>query len=336
VNELSRAAYIFSAAFHLLVVVLVFTGLPQLFKEKPPEEMPIVVQLVNIAPETRATKLAQDRPRPDAKPDAEPAPPAPPTPKPELPKPTPAPPPPPPPPAPKPPEPKPEPPKPPEPKPEPPPPPPPPPEPKPPEPKPPEPKPEPPKPEPPKPPEPKPPEAKPKPKPEPPKEQKAEPPKQEQPQKTQQADFDALLKNLTRQKTAPQQTPPDKPTKTASAAPAQPSAQPLNAPLGSELSASEKDLVAAQIAECWNPPVGAKDAKDLVIKLSVFMRPDGTVEDARIVDMVRYAADGFFRAAADSAVRAVKNPRCSPLKLPLNKYEQWKNFTFNFNPKDLL
>jgi hypothetical protein len=66
------------------------------------------------------------------------------------------------------------------------------------------------------------------------------------------------------------------------------------------------------------------------------MRADGTVEDAKIVDLSRYAADNFFRAAADSAVRAVKNPRCSPLKFPPQKYDQWKNFTLNFNPKDLL
>ena len=66
------------------------------------------------------------------------------------------------------------------------------------------------------------------------------------------------------------------------------------------------------------------------------MAQDGTVTSVRILDTSRYASDQFFRAAADSAVRAVKNPQCTPLKLPLDKYEQWKTMTLSFNPKDLL
>ena len=34
---------------------------------------------------------------------------------------------------------------------------------------------------------------------------------------------------------------------------------------------------------------------------------------------------------AESAVRAVR--KCSPLRLPVGKYEQWKSFTFRFDPK---
>jgi hypothetical protein len=30
------------------------------------------------------------------------------------------------------------------------------------------------------------------------------------------------------------------------------------------------------------------------------------------------------------------NPRCSPLRLPLDKFETWKTFTISFNPKDML
>jgi hypothetical protein len=47
-------------------------------------------------------------------------------------------------------------------------------------------------------------------------------------------------------------------------------------------------------------------------------------------------SDPFYRAAAESALRAVLNPQCSPLKLPPDKYEQWKILELTFNPKDLL
>ena len=46
-------------------------------------------------------------------------------------------------------------------------------------------------------------------------------------------------------------------------------------------------------------------------------------------------SDPFFQAAADSARRALFNPGCQPLKLPLDKYDQWQTFTITFDPKDI-
>ncbi len=308
-RDLTRSSLISSAIFHLALIVLVFVGLPQLFSPKPLEDTPIAVQLVTLAPETRATKLTKTPPKPDAKPEpqiaqATPEPPKPEPPKPEPPKPAP-----PPPPPPKPPEPTPEPPKP--------------------EPKPPEPKAELPKPEPPK----------AEPKPEPPKPKvveapkpkvKPEPPKPDQKQLA--SDFDSLLKNLTRQKTAP--TPDDAQPKAKQPAQQQASSQPV-APLGSQLTVSERDLLIHQIEQCWNVPAGAKDAQNLIIDVHIDVDREGTATNVDIIDKSRYAADPFFRAAADSAVRAIRNPNCRPLKLPPDKYEQWKSITLSFNPKDI-
>jgi hypothetical protein len=39
---------------------------------------------------------------------------------------------------------------------------------------------------------------------------------------------------------------------------------------------------------------------------------------------------------ADTAQRAVLNPRCSPLRLPADEYDQWKSITLSFNPKDVI
>ena len=312
-----------SAVLHTAIILVILLGLPDfLKKEPPPEETPIAVQLVNIADVTRAT---QRNPKPveEAKLDT-PPPPVPavkPEPKPDvLNPPPPAPPPsaqsappsPPPPPTPEPPKPSP-----------PPPPPPPAPLPKPPEPKPEPPKPEPPKPEPPK----------PEVKPEPPKPQvKPTPPK---PDKTKQSEqFDDLLKNLSAKASQMEkQDTPQKPAKQVATAPA--SAQP-NAPLGSQLTTSEKDTIIAQIEKCWSPPLGAKDAKNLIITLRVQLAADGTAQGVQVVDQSRYNSDGFFRAAADSAVRAIHNPSCVPLKVPPDKFDQWKNMTLNFDPRDLL
>jgi hypothetical protein len=49
------------------------------------------------------------------------------------------------------------------------------------------------------------------------------------------------------------------------------------------------------------------------------------------LDVVRAIQDGYFRAAAENAMRAVK--RCSPFRLPVGKYEVWKQLTLRFDPR---
>ncbi len=98
---------------------------------------------------------------------------------------------------------------------------------------------------------------------------------------------------------------------------------------------SEIDLVRRQIAQCWNLQAGAKEAENLIIEISVAMNPDGTVRHARIQNTDRVAGDPFFRAAAESALRAVLNPRCQPFKLPRDRYDRWQTMALIFDPKEM-
>ena len=98
---------------------------------------------------------------------------------------------------------------------------------------------------------------------------------------------------------------------------------------------SEIDLVRRQIAQCWNLQAGAKEAENLIIEISVAMNPDGTVRHARIQNKDRVAGDPFFRAAAESALRAVLNPRCQPFKLPRDRYARWQTMALIFDPKEM-
>jgi hypothetical protein len=108
------------------------------------------------------------------------------------------------------------------------------------------------------------------------------------------------------------------------------------AKLSDNLTISELDSLKYQIAQCWNVPTGIKYAENLAVEIRVVINPDGTVNRTSVVDQGRYNRDQAFRAAADSAVRALRNPRCSPLKLPPGKYNEWKNTVMNFDPKDML
>ncbi len=144
--------------------------------------------------------------------------------------------------------------------------------------------------------------------------------------------FDNLLKNLTREQSARADEAKPPPRRMASLSP--PSAQP-KAPLGTELTASEIDVVRQQLSRCWNIPAGARDAKDLVVTIRGAIAPDGRVLQATIVDQARLG-DPFFRAAAESARRAFFHPLCTPLRLPLEKYKSWKTFEIELSPKDIL
>ncbi|HEX7967793.1 MAG TPA: energy transducer TonB, partial [Stellaceae bacterium] len=111
------------------------------------------------------------------------------------------------------------------------------------------------------------------------------------------------------------------------------SSQPI-APLGSQLTTNELDAIRQQLRECWLVPSGARDAKDLRPEFRVYMNQDGTVRSATQLNPERNS-EPFFQAAAESAMRALRNPRCQPLKLPPQKYDAWQTFTITFDPKDL-
>lgn len=96
------------------------------------------------------------------------------------------------------------------------------------------------------------------------------------------------------------------------------------------LSVTEMDLVRRQLAACWNVAAGTRDAKDLYVDVKIEMSPDATVRTAAVI------GSSGNKAADDSALRAVRNPKCSPLKLPLNRYDQWKTITVRFDPQHIL
>ena len=109
-------------------------------------------------------------------------------------------------------------------------------------------------------------------------------------------------------------------------------AQPLD---GHPLTLSEVDALRAQIERCWIVQAGARYAEDLVVTLRVFLNPDGSLRsEPKIVDDARLAADSYFRAAAESAIRAVL--KCEPFKMPVTKYDRWREIELTFDPREML
>ena len=96
------------------------------------------------------------------------------------------------------------------------------------------------------------------------------------------------------------------------------------------LGISEIDMVKNHVQTCWNLPYGGTTIKDKTIDLKIKTNPDGSVVNVDIIDKKSYNDNPIFRATADAARRAVKD--CSPLPTNPEKYDLWKNFTFQFDP----
>lgn len=167
-------------------------------------------------------------------------------------------------------------------------------------------------------------------------EKKKEEPKKEEVKedpKKEEEEFDAILKSLQEQADEEVKKPNKKDTKTTpenktrSDKPHDPTVP---------LSISEKDAIRSQFVKCWRMPAGAKNANELVVRVRVQVSPSGEVTDVKLgSDMGRYRSDTFFRAAADSAMRAVW--KCSPLQnLPSDKYETWSDMELTFDPSEML
>ena len=85
------------------------------------------------------------------------------------------------------------------------------------------------------------------------------------------------------------------------------------------------------VSKCWQPPLGAAGNDTLIVDIFVSVNRDGEVLKADIEDRLRFNLDSYFKASAIAAQRAIVD--CSPLPIPPQKYDQLKEFTFEFNPK---
>ena len=98
------------------------------------------------------------------------------------------------------------------------------------------------------------------------------------------------------------------------------------------------DFLSAQIYPHWVVPAGVKNAENLNIELQMQIGDNGEViaSSLKVVDSARYASDSLFRAAADSAKRAVL--AASPLQIPADKISIFKNnkIKVKFNVKEAL
>lgn len=141
--------------------------------------------------------------------------------------------------------------------------------------------------------------------------------------------FENLLLDL--ENVAETQTAQAEPTQTQSETPPIPTSSSSD-----NLSISAKDAMRRKVISCWNIDPGTRDAEDMLIIIRLWLNPDGSIQNVKIEDDGSWGGNPVYRAASESAQRAVL--RCAPYYdvLGSEPYDEWSFMTLRFSPKDLL
>jgi len=102
------------------------------------------------------------------------------------------------------------------------------------------------------------------------------------------------------------------------------------------LTSSEEDVLKNQLFSCWSIPLGLPKNKDLLVRVKLKLKRDGTVLKTEIIDHERMSTpgQGFYKVLVESVLRAIQ--LCQPLKVPTSGYERWKDLQLNFDAIEMV
>lgn len=103
---------------------------------------------------------------------------------------------------------------------------------------------------------------------------------------------------------------------------------------GTAMTADLQTVLASQIYRCWSPPTGAVNAGALIVTYDIYLDRGGNVTGEPKLLSAGAPFNTPRDAANQAAYRAIK--ACQPYKLPANRYVEWRHFSFNFNPRDVV
>ena len=99
------------------------------------------------------------------------------------------------------------------------------------------------------------------------------------------------------------------------------------------LSPQQSGAIGDRVRECWTKDAGALDIETLTVQLIVTYDETGTARLAEVGAADRgKMSDPRFRAFAERAIRAVRDPRCANLPIPRGELGKVGILTFRFKP----
>ena len=98
------------------------------------------------------------------------------------------------------------------------------------------------------------------------------------------------------------------------------------------INADDLQRLRQQIISCWSIPSGARDLNKYSVDIHIFLDRERRVVRTKILGNA-FQGDPFYKIFVESAERALYDIKCTPLDLPKEKYESWKEIIFTFDPK---
>ena len=92
-------------------------------------------------------------------------------------------------------------------------------------------------------------------------------------------------------------------------------------------------LLRQQLSSCWLAPAGAIIEKGMFVKINakIEQNREVIVNSIRMIDTNISQSNLFYRQITESAMRTLFHPNCTPLNLPKDKYNLWKNLIITFD-----
>jgi hypothetical protein len=98
------------------------------------------------------------------------------------------------------------------------------------------------------------------------------------------------------------------------------------------LSQSELDAMRARLMQLWNPPAGARNPEELVVRIRIQLGRDGRLASPPMV--LTSGRGTLFETARDNAVRALFRGQPFDMLSP-RTYDTWKEIEITFDPRDM-
>lgn len=107
------------------------------------------------------------------------------------------------------------------------------------------------------------------------------------------------------------------------------------APSGPPLTRGEKDGLRIAVQQCWVVDVGSQSA-DVTVTVGLSLDRDGKVVSGSLRMLnAQGGGDAAVRAAFDAARRAIYRCQKTGYKLPIEKYDHWRDVEITFNPEQM-
>ena len=104
---------------------------------------------------------------------------------------------------------------------------------------------------------------------------------------------------------------------------------------GKRLQSSLENVLRDQVKRCWAEPADLSDPQSLLVELQIELNENGALLRPPKLKYPnsKSGASASLLVAIDNAIRATK--QCAPYVLPPERYAEWQNFTFRFDPQKL-